>query len=183
MSLPYKYVILTDFEFEFGGHEGNPPRPVSMVAKELRTGQEWRLWRGDFGPSPPFPVGPDALFVAFYASAELGCFRALGWPMPVNVLDLFTEFRARTNGTDWLEGRSLLAALQYFGLSTIGAEHKDQMRQLILGAAHGPRSSKPTYWNITAATYTPWNAYCLGCCRILIYRAHSNAGGTCGRRR
>ena len=53
--------------------------------------------------------------------------------MPVNVLDLFTEFRAHTNGTDWLEGRSLLAALQYFGLSTIGAESKEQMRQLILG--------------------------------------------------
>ena len=132
MSLPYKYVILTDFEFEFGGHEGNPPRPVCMVAKELRSGQEWRAWRGDFGPSPPFPVGPDALFVAYYASAELGCFRALGWPMPANVLDLFTEFRARTNGTDWLEGRSLLAALQYYGLSTIGSEHKENMRQLIL---------------------------------------------------
>jgi DNA polymerase-1 len=133
MSLPFKHVIPTDFEFEFGGHEGNQPRPVSMVAKDLCTGQEWRLWRGEFGATPPFPTDPDSLFVAYYASAELGCFRALGWPMPVNVLDLFTEFRARTNGTDWLEGRSLLAALQYFGLSTIGAEHKDQMRQLILG--------------------------------------------------
>ena len=104
----------------------------AMVAKELRSGQEWRLWRGDFGPQPPFPTGPDSLFVAYYASAELGCFRALGWPMPANVLDLFTEFRARTNGTDWLEGRSLLAALQYYGLSTIGSEHKENMRQLIL---------------------------------------------------
>ena len=28
MSLPYKHIIPTDFEFEFGGHEGNPPRPV-----------------------------------------------------------------------------------------------------------------------------------------------------------
>ena len=28
-----------------------------------------------------------------YASAELGCFLALNWPMPVNVLDLFIEFR------------------------------------------------------------------------------------------
>jgi DNA polymerase I len=132
MLLPYKHVILTDLEFEFGGHEGNTPRPVSLVAKDLRSGQEWRLWRGDFGPQPPFPTGPDSLFVAFYASAELGCFRALGWPMPVNVLDLFTEFRAHTNGTDWLEGRSLLAALQFYGLSTIGSEHKENMRQLIL---------------------------------------------------
>jgi DNA polymerase-1 len=132
MSLPNKHIIAADFEFEFGSHEGNPPRPVCMVAKELRTGQEWRAWRGDFGPSPPFPVGPDALFVAYYASAELGCFRALGWPMPANVLDLFTEFRARTNGTDWLEGRGLLAALQYFKVDGIGAIEKQGMRELIL---------------------------------------------------
>ena len=132
MTLPFNHIIPIDFEFEFGGREGNTPRPVSMVAKELRTGQEWRVWRGDFGPSPPFPIGPDSLIVAYYASAELGCFRALNWPMPGNMLDLFTEFRARTNGTDWLEGRSLLAALQYYGLSTIGSEQKDNMRQLIL---------------------------------------------------
>ena len=132
MALPYKHVVVADFEFEFGGHEGNPPRPVCMVAKELRSGQEWRVWRGEFGATPPFPTGPDSLFVAYYASAELGCFRALGWPMPATVLDLFTEFRARTNGTDWLEGRSLLAALQYFKVDGIGAIEKQGMRELIL---------------------------------------------------
>jgi hypothetical protein len=132
MLLPYKHIIPTDFEFEFGGHEGNPPRPVCMVAKDIVTGQEWRVWRGDFGPSPPFPTGLDSLFVAFYASAELGCFHALGWQPPANVLDLFTEFRARTNGTDWLEGRSLLSALQYFNVDGIGAIEKQGMRELIL---------------------------------------------------
>ena len=40
------------------------------------------------------------LFVAYYASAELGCFLALGWPMPARILDLFAEFRATTNGLD-----------------------------------------------------------------------------------
>jgi DNA polymerase I len=39
------------------------------------------------------------LFVAYYASAELGCFKALGWPMPVRILDLFVEFRCHLNGT------------------------------------------------------------------------------------
>src|SRR4029077_9241004 len=104
--LPSRHVVVTDFEFELGGHasaveagrSGERPRPVCMVAKELCTGQSWRIWRGEFGPKPPFPIGADALFVSYYASAELGCFRALGWPMPVNVLDLFVEFRNRTNG-------------------------------------------------------------------------------------
>jgi DNA polymerase-1 len=80
--LPYRAIVIADFEFEFGGHatfedasrSGERPRPVCMVAKELRTGQEWRLWRGEFGPAPPFPVGPDSLLVAFYASAETRLF-------------------------------------------------------------------------------------------------------------
>src|SRR5215831_12611419 len=96
----FRHVIVADFEFEFGGHAGNRPRPVCMVAKDLRSGREWRLWRGEFDAAPLFPIGTDSLFIAYYASAELGCFKALGWPMPANVLDLFVEFRNLTNRAD-----------------------------------------------------------------------------------
>jgi DNA polymerase-1 len=130
--LPFRHVIAADFEFEFGGHDGNQPRPVCMVAKDLRTGQSWRLWRDEFGTVPPFPIGADTVFVAFYASAELGCFRALNWPMPANVLDLFIEFRNRTNGLKTPAGASLVGALTYFGLDNIGATEKDDMRSLVL---------------------------------------------------
>jgi hypothetical protein len=137
-TLPYRHVIAADFEFEFGGHAGNRPCPVCMVAKDLRTGQEWRLWRGEFNTMPPFPIGPEALFVAFYASAELGCFKALGWPMPANVLDLFVEFRNFLNGLTTPAGFGLIGALTYFGLDNIGAIEKDDMRALVLGG--GPWS-------------------------------------------
>ena len=66
---------------------------------ELRSGRKLRLWRDEFGSLPPYPTGPDVLFVAYYASAEIGCHLALGWPVPERVLDLFTEFRNLTNGT------------------------------------------------------------------------------------
>jgi DNA polymerase I len=137
-ALPHRHVIAADFEFEFGGHAGNRPSPVCMVAKDLRTGQTWRVWRGEFDIVPPFPIGADALFIAFYSSAELGCFKALGWPMPVNVLDLFVEFRNRLNGLDVPAGFGLIGALTYFGLDNIGAVEKDDMRSLILGG--GPWS-------------------------------------------
>jgi hypothetical protein len=137
-ALPHRHVIAADFEFEFGGHAGNRPCPVCMVAKDLCTGQEWRLWRGEFDTVPPFPIGREALFIAFYSSAELGCFKALGWPMPVNVLDLFVEFRNRLNGLDGPAGFGLIGALTYFGLDNIGAVEKDDMRSLILGG--GPWS-------------------------------------------
>lgn len=56
-----------------------------------------------------------AFFVAYYASAELGCFLSLGWDLPVRILDLFTEFRNFTNGWPTLAGNSLLGALAHFG--------------------------------------------------------------------
>jgi len=109
-----------------------------MVAKDLLTRQGWRIWRGEFGSMPPFPIGPDTLFVAYFASAEIGCFRALGWPTPARILDLFTEFRDHTNGTRPPLGNGLLGALGYFGLDTIDAHEKREMRDLILGG--GPWS-------------------------------------------
>ena len=138
-QLPFRYIVAVDFEFFSGGHSsfeeanrsGERPRPICMVAKELRSGQIWRLWRGEFGSQAPFPLGFDAIMVAYYASAELGCFRALNWRPPVYVLDLFTEFRARTNGLILPHGAGLLGALTYFGLDGLGLD-KDDMRLLAL---------------------------------------------------
>jgi DNA polymerase I len=115
---------------------------IDLVAKGLRSGQTWRLWRGKFESTPPFPIGPDALFVAYYASAELGCFRALGWPMPANILDLFTEFRDRTNGLTTPAGSGLVGALTYFGLDSVGAIEKDEMRARILRGACSERDEE-----------------------------------------
>src|SRR6516162_9518015 len=143
--LPCDHPVAVDFEFEFGGHKsfeeasrsGERPRPVCMNAKHLRTGQVWRLRRGEFGSAPPFPID---LLIAYYASAELGCFKALGWQAPTFVLDLFTEFRARTNGREIPNGASLLGALTYFGLDGIDVTEKQDLRLRILSG--GPWSAE-----------------------------------------
>lgn len=129
---PYGQIWCCDFEFHHA--DGDLPVPVCMVAKELRSGQVIRLWQDELHQSgcPPFDTGPDALFVAYYASAEIGCFLALGWRTPERVLDLFTEFRAETNGLWVPHGNGLLGALNYFGLPAMGAEEKADMRDLIL---------------------------------------------------
>ena len=88
----------------------------------------------------PFPVCPLALFVAYYSPAELGCFRALGWPIPENVLDLYVEFRCQTNGRELVSGRGLLGALVYHGLDALASQEKQELRELILG--RGPWSEK-----------------------------------------
>jgi hypothetical protein len=137
---PFKHIVVADSEFDFGGHEtleeagrsGERPRPTSMAARELRTDKTWRLFQGEFGSEPPFPIDASALFVAFFASADLGCFKALTWPMPVNVIDPFVEFRNRTNGRPTRTGNSFLGALEYFGLSASSAAEKDEHRLRII---------------------------------------------------
>jgi hypothetical protein len=125
----FREVVALDFEF--GALPGERPDPLCLVALELRSGRRFQLWRGEFGPAPPFATGPDVLFVAYYASAELGCYRVLDWQMPERILDLFTEFCDRTNGLLTPSGSSLLGALTYFGIDAVGADEKKGLQNAI----------------------------------------------------
>ena len=133
MLAAFREIVLADTEFAVT--PGNRPVPVCLVAHELRSGRRFRIWQNQFEPAPPYATGPDVLFVAYYASAELGCYRVLGWPMPERILDLFCEFSARTNGLETPGGKGLLGALAYFGLDAIGASEKTDMRELVLRGA------------------------------------------------
>lgn len=128
-------VYLIDFEFRpENGREGNTPEPVCLVVKDFQSGVTSRYWKDDIHSrsSAPFPVGSDALCVAYFASAEMDCFLKLGWPLPENVLDLYVEFRCLTNGTPPPNGAGLLGALLHFGLPSMAAQQKDDMRDLVL---------------------------------------------------
>ena len=130
-SQQFEEIWLADFEFR--QQDGNSPEPVCLVAHEYRTGRVIRQWLDDTSPGdPPFRTDARTLFVAYYASAELSCFHALDWRVPLCVLDLFCEFRCLTNGLPVPCGRSLLGALAYFGLDGIEAADKDRMRELII---------------------------------------------------
>ena len=126
----YRQVWAVDFEFT--APPGDRPDPVCLVARELKSGKTIRLWRDQFGPVPPYSIDTDSLFVAYYASAELGCHLALSWPIPARILDLFTEFRNQTNGLPTVAGRGLIGALTAYGLDSIGTVEKTEMRELIM---------------------------------------------------
>src|SRR6185437_6621636 len=119
-------------DFEFHVNDGERPEPICLVAWELPSGRRLRLWRDEFGDAPPYAIDHDSLFVAYYASAEIGCHLALGWPKPARTLDLFSEFRNHTNGLATPAGSGLIGALTFFGLDSIDASEKEQMRALIL---------------------------------------------------
>jgi hypothetical protein len=115
-----------------------------------RSGRELRFWRDELLSMrrSPFDVEKD-IFVGFYASAEIGCFLQLGWPLPLNVVDLYVEHRVLTNGLllkrtrqkttsqsgKTLKGNgrdSLLNALAIRGLGHMDVDAKDAARNLIL---------------------------------------------------
>ena len=129
-----QYAAVQLVDFEFYQPDGERPVPLCMVAWELHSGRTIRLsaYELEEMSAPPFSVGPDTLFVANYASAELNCFLELGWPMPVRVLDLFAEFRGMTNGLPVPCGNGLLGALAYFGIDGMGAVEKKGMRELAM---------------------------------------------------
>jgi len=96
----FRTIAVVDFEYEVA--VGGLPVVLCMVVylldECLRHIRTIRWWRDDFNSnSPPFDIGPDALFVAYSAWAEMTCFLQLGWPFPEHILDLHTAFLAVSN--------------------------------------------------------------------------------------
>ena len=118
-------------DFEFSAPDGERPTPVCLVAREFFSKRLIRLFADELAECPPFPTDADSLFVAFFASAEIGCFLALGWEPPQRILDLWTEQRARTNGQPGVK-RGLLGTLAFYGLDAIQAVEKTDLQSLAM---------------------------------------------------
>jgi len=99
MSGNFHNTVVCDFEYEIA--DGDLPDVLCMVVyvldENLRHVQTIRQWRGEFGATPPFDVGPDTLFVAYSAWAEMTCFQVLGWQFPEHIFDQHTAYLATSN--------------------------------------------------------------------------------------
>jgi hypothetical protein len=99
MNDSFVSVVVCDFEYEVA--PGDLPNVLCMVAyvldENLRHVRTIRLWRGEFGAIPPFDIGPDTLFVAYSAWAEMTCFQVLGWKFPIHIFDQHTTYLAASN--------------------------------------------------------------------------------------
>lgn len=119
-------------DFEFSAPPGECVKPICLVVREAKSDTLQRFWSDDLAGlrEPPFPTGPDSLFVAYYASAEMSCFLALGWELPSQILDLYAEFRRIMSGCYPSCGYSLLGALAAHGLDGLDAVEKKAMQDL-----------------------------------------------------
>jgi hypothetical protein len=179
----FEEVVLVDFEFNGGERnprsEGNRPNVVCLVAHELRSGRRFRLWHDQIGLKPPYRIDAKTLFVAFYASAELICHLSKGWPLPVNILDLFIEFRRMTNHSGERQpSASLLAALNYFKLDSIEAQSKEHCATSSSAAGPGLRKRRPEFVITAKPTWRRCASY-LRSCRSGTWDTASSTAVTC----
>jgi DNA polymerase I len=88
-----------DFEYEVA--DGELPNVLCAVFhvldERLQHVRTIKQWRGDFGPAPPFDIGPNTLFVAYSAWAEMTCFQVLGWKFPEYIYDMHVAYLAVSN--------------------------------------------------------------------------------------
>ncbi len=100
---------------------GERPVPLCMVAKEWRTGRTLRLWREESLAQrvPPYSLGPEALFVAYYASPNSAVTWHWAGPCRHRILDLFAEFRCLDIGLDRSMWQWPAGAMAYHGLDAI----------------------------------------------------------------
>ena len=170
-------------DFEYFASAGGRPQVVCLVARELWSGRVVRVSCDKLLTlsRPPYPTGPDSLIVAYYASAELGCHLALGWPMPDRVLDLYVEFRNATNGRP--RGMGMDCSVPWpirLGRYVGGRKERDA----------GPGNE---WWSLVRSRTSsdprllPGRCRCpspaaAGCCRISTCRAQSCGAGTWRRR-
>ncbi len=119
---------------EYSAPTGHRPKPICLVARELRSGRQLRLWEDQLAQlhAAPFRTDDRSLVVAYAAAAEFSVFHVLRWSAPQRTLDLFFEFRALTNGLYTPSGCGLLGALVYHGLPAMEGAEKDEMRQLAI---------------------------------------------------
>ena len=108
MTENFSTIVVCDTEYETSGGEfnlrpGDLPVPLCLVAyildENLNYVRTIKLWREQLLASkhPPFDIGPNTLFVAYSAQADLTIFEVLGWPFPKHVYDLHTAYLASSN--------------------------------------------------------------------------------------
>lgn len=126
-------------DFEFISRPGEIQEPVCVVAHDIISGETKKLWIQGYAFSnlnPPYTLGVKDLFVAYFSSAEWHCHYSLNWPMPMNVIDLYAEYKIQVNNSGTVKSKAgLLDACKKYGIESIEQEEKDRARDRILQGA------------------------------------------------
>ena len=126
---------------EYKSVEGGLQIPHCLCALDLITRERVDLWLEPGAPCP-FPMAKNELFVLYAADADILTFIAMGWPIPLNVLDPRIEWIRIDNGGDQYKpgrrerkGYSLLDAARTLRVPAIPESAKKHWRDVAIRGA------------------------------------------------
>ena len=174
----FREVWLVDFEFT--QPSGERPNPICLVARELRSNRVIRLVDEQLiRDTPPYPTDPDSLFVAYYASAELG---GATWP-----LDGPCRCASSTSTPSSVARRRgfrfrLVAAFSVHWWHTAWMPSRPQRKRTCgsspCGVVRTARLSTSRCSTTARAMSTPWRGCYRRCCPESTCPAHCSVGDT-----
>jgi len=103
--------------------DGNPPTPLCMVFKGLKSGRE--IATTDIHELWVAPYRENDIVVSFHAQDAVAAFIQLGWTTPCNIIDLFAEHRILTNGKQPLNGDGLYGVCAWYGIEPYAPLRKE----------------------------------------------------------
>ena len=121
-ALGFEHVDVLDFEYK--QTDGNPPKPVCVVIKDLFTGITTKEWLVNKKFKYPHPV-QKTLFVCHWAVAEVSCLIELGIEKPRAVFDTFIEEKKMFNGIS--TGFGLVDVCERHGIKGIMSHEKKEI--------------------------------------------------------
>jgi DNA polymerase I len=126
---------------EYKSVEGGLQIPHCLCALDLITRERIDLWL-EPGTLSPFSMAKDELFILYAADADVLTFRAMGWSVPLNVIDPRIEWIRINNGGDQYKpgrrerkGYSLLDAARTFHVPAIPESTKKHWRDVAIRGA------------------------------------------------
>ena len=152
--IPFKRAISIDFEYR--SDSGECPHVWCLAARDHETGEVRTWWRDELltMSRPPFPTDADTVVFSYAMSAEMSCFKQLGWRPPEFLLDTYAEYRWAMNGrqlhftgADHKELAKhkfgMLAAAFQLGVTAMASARKEEMRQLAMTRSEFTPEERP----------------------------------------
>ena len=121
-ALGFEHVDVLDFEYK--QTDGNPPKPVCIVIKDLFTEKTIKEWLVNKKFKYPHPI-QKTLFVCHWAVAEVSCLIELGIDKPRAVFDTFIEEKKMFNGI--LRGFGLVDVCERHGIKGVMSHEKKEI--------------------------------------------------------
>jgi hypothetical protein len=133
--------VIIDSEFDATTGRGEIPGfPVCICAIEINLVDDREIEHRLATPYPALPPwdrGDPYLMIGFALGAEAGSMMHAGWPLPSPAIDLYAEYMVLHNSELCSDdegkkpGPSLIRACQRYGVASMDAAIKDDMRALV----------------------------------------------------